>query len=81
MKIIEELKNDLVQAHADVLGAMASEDCEGSFNCGSPEYHRHFMLEGSNVVYVAVLDVEYNRHDKQYYYVEDSEFRVEVTDK
>ena len=27
--------------------------------------------------YVAILEVEYNRHDKTYYFVDGSDFRVE----
>ena len=27
-------------------------------------------------VYVAELTVEYNRHDKMYYYIEESEFSI-----
>jgi hypothetical protein len=50
----------------------ASGDCEGSYNCGAPQYHRHFMVDG--VEYIGTLTVEYNRHDKTYYYVEEASF-------
>lgn len=58
----------------DVLRGRASEDCEGSYNCGADYYEQEFMVDG--VVYVATLTVEYNRHDKTYYYVDGSEFSI-----
>lgn len=58
-----------------VLTGRASEDCEGSYNCGSPIYEQEFMIDG--VVYVATLEVEYNRRDKTYYYIDSSEFKIE----
>ena len=51
----------------DVLYGMARADCEGSYNCGSPEYTREFMV--GDVKYLAKLEVEYDRHDKTYYYI------------
>ena len=50
----------------------AYEACEGSYNRGLDSYSQDFIVNG--VVYTATLDVEYNRHDKKYYYVEDSTF-------
>jgi len=58
----------------DILGALAFQDCEGAHNCGSPEYTREFMVDGK--VYIAKLEVEYNRHDKMYYYVDGTEFSI-----
>lgn len=63
------------EALEEVLGGRASDDCEGSYNCGSPIYEQEFMIDG--VVYVATLEVEYNRHDKTYYYIDSSEFKIE----
>ena len=58
------IENDLmIQAHAD---------CEGSHNCGKPEYTRNFIIDGK--FYRATLAVDYNRHDKTYYYVDGSQF-------
>jgi hypothetical protein len=50
----------------------AHQDCEGSHNCGQDEYTQEFMVAG--VKYIGTLKVEYNRHDKTYYYVESSDF-------
>lgn len=59
----------------DVLRGRAAADCEGSYNCGNDEYRQGFFVDG--VEYVAIASVEYNRHDKTYYYVEEFDFRVE----
>lgn len=52
----------------------ANEDCEGRGNCGNPQYTQEFYV--NDQLYVGILDVEYNRHDKTYYYVEESTFTV-----
>ena len=59
----------------DILLEKASKDCEGSYNCGDESYEREFIVQGKH--YLAILDVEYNRHDKTYYYVDEYEFRIE----
>jgi len=59
----------------DVLRDRASADCEGSYNCGAEEYRQGFFVDG--VEHVAIASVEYNRHDKTYYYVEEFDFRIE----
>ncbi len=59
-KALKELKERLFN--------QAKEDCEGSYNCGAEQYNQEFIVDG--VHYMATLDVEYNRHDKTYYYVE-----------
>lgn len=58
----------------DILRDQASEDCEGSYNCGAPEYRRELMVDG--VKYVAILSVDYDRHDKTYYYIYGSSFEI-----
>jgi len=50
-------------------------DCAGSYKRGSDEYRQEFIVDG--VHYVGILTCEYNRHDKTYYYLDDSDFRVE----
>jgi hypothetical protein len=60
----------------DVLRDRASADCEGSYNCGADEYRQGFFVDG--VEYVAIASVEYNRHDKTYYYVEEFDFSIEA---
>jgi len=70
--------DDLEKAESvieDKLLGIASLDCEGSYNCGQPEYRQGFYV--GDVKYVGILTVEYNRHDKTYYYVEESDFTVE----
>lgn len=54
------------------LREMAAEDCEGSYNVGADTYKQVFIVDG--VYYLGVLRCEYNRHDKRYYYVEESRF-------
>lgn len=58
----------------DILRDQAAEDCEGSYNCGSPEYRRELMVDGEK--YVAILKVDYDRHDKTYYYIYGSTFEI-----
>ena len=59
----------------DKLGTQAFNDCEGAGECGLEQYRQLFMV--GDKTYVGILNVEYNRHDKTYYYIDDSEFRVE----
>lgn len=50
----------------------ASEACEGAGNCGLEEYTQQFICNG--IPYEAKMTFEYNRHDKTYYYIEESHF-------
>lgn len=50
----------------------AANDCEGSGNCGNEEYTHEFTVDGKR--YEAKLAVEYDRHDKRYYYICDSTY-------
>ncbi len=61
---------------AEVLHARAFEDCEGAYNCGVSEYTQLFMVRGE--VYEATFTPQYNRHDKMYYYIEESEFSINL---
>ena len=54
------------------LEGYAQEDCEGSHNCGKSKYTQRFTAGGK--LYDGTLEVEYNRHDKTYYYVDGAEF-------
>lgn len=58
----------------DRLRSKAHDDCEGSYNCGMDSYEQEFIVDGKH--YLATLDCEYNRHDKTYYYLEESSFSV-----
>jgi hypothetical protein len=55
-----------------MLESRAHQDCEGSHNCGRDEYTQEFMVAG--VKYIGTLKVEYNRHDKTYYYIDGTDF-------
>lgn len=48
----------------------AFSDCEGAGNVGADAYQQEFIVDG--VHYIGTLSVEYNRHDKTYYYIEES---------
>lgn len=56
----------------DRLRDQARADCEGSHCCGAAKYWQEFMVDG--VKYLGTLSVEYNRHDKTYYYIECANF-------
>lgn len=58
----------------DRLRDQAFNDCEGAGNCGADKYTQEFIVDGKH--YLATLSVEYNRHDKTYYYIDESEFTV-----
>lgn len=54
----------------------AREDCEGSHNVGEPTYTQRFTVSG--VLYEGTLTVEYNRHDKRFYYVDMYNFTAQA---
>ncbi len=59
----------------DELLERAAADCEGSHNVGHDEYRQGFYV--GDTQYVAILTVEYNRHDRRYYYIDGHAFRIE----
>lgn len=61
-----------------VLYERASDDCEGSYNCGDEEYTQEFIVDG--VKYIASLKCEYNRHDKTYYYIDGHKFSYKIAE-
>ena len=65
---------EAAEALEDALSDRAFQDCEGAGNCGANVYEQEFMV--GDVVYVATLECEYNRHDKTYYYLDGSEFSI-----
>ena len=84
-KSIAELKSDVCmhvyESHdaavfsiKGILLRQAKQDCEGSHSCGEDRYNQEYTLNGSDIVFVGTLKVGYNRHDKTYYYVDDSEY-------
>jgi len=62
----------------DELHERAFEDCQGAYNRGDDQYTQEFMVDG--VKYLAVYDVEYNRHDKTYYYIDGHKFSIKKVD-
>lgn len=58
----------------DELWSQASKDCEGSHNCGLDQYSQPFSVGDKQ--YIAVASVEYNRHDKTYYYVDSFSLKI-----
>jgi hypothetical protein len=56
----------------------AEEACEGAYNVGKPQYIQEFTVEGDSNRYRFVIDIEYNRHDKTYYYIDGEDYRVET---
>lgn len=60
----------------DKLTKQAHQDCQGAYNCGANRYTQEFIVDG--VRYLGTLKVEYNRHDKTYYYIEESTFTYEI---
>lgn len=56
------------------LEQQASNDCEGSHCYGADVYEQEFIVNGKH--YLGKLEVEYNRHDKTYYYVDETKFTV-----
>lgn len=56
----------------DRLRGQAHADCEGSYNCGADEYTQEFIVDGKH--YMGTLSVEYDRHDKTYYYIDRARF-------
>ena len=62
----------------DILRERAGEDCEGSYNCGDDWYEKEFIVDGFH--YVARLDCEHDRHDKTYYYLYSSKFKITKKD-
>jgi hypothetical protein len=58
-----------------ILRKKAVDDCEGAGNCCFDTYIQTFLIDGNK--YEAILHVEYGRHDKTYYFVEESKFSIE----
>jgi len=67
-----EVASDTIQGK---LEDRASNDCEGSYCRGNDEYVQLFYV--NDVLYSGTLEVEYNRHDKTYYYIDGTDFTVE----
>ena len=59
----------------ETLSAYAHAACEGSHRFGNSSYSREFMVGEDR--YVAKLEnIQYNRHYKTYYYIDDYDFNI-----
>ena len=58
----------------EVLEEVASDACEGSYKCGKKEYNQNYTLFDSPTAYTGTIKVQYNRHDKTCYYIEDVQY-------
>ena len=81
-EFINSIENNVFEsldaAEAEISNRLLSEayeDCEGSYNCGNEEYTQDFIVDGT--AYRGTLKCQYNRHDKTYYYVDESDFTIE----
>jgi hypothetical protein len=75
--VFESLPKAL-SAVEDKLLEQARQDCEGAYNCGADYYDQEFIVDG--VRYLGTLTVEYNRHDKTYYYIDGSSFNYKTVE-
>lgn len=73
--VFESLSKALSDVEDKLLG-QARQDCEGAYNCGADHYDQEFIVDG--VRYLGTLTVEYNRHDKTYYYIDGSNFTHKI---
>lgn len=53
---------------------IASEACEGSYCYGDEKYTQLYQIDGDTRIFEATVSFEYNRHDKQYYYVDGQDY-------
>ena len=53
---------------------IASEQCEGSYNCGNDQFQQRYQLTNNPNVFEATVKFEYNRHDKTYYYIDGTNY-------
>ena len=70
--------NDLDTAKGYIeskLYRLADEACEGSYCRGDDEYTRQFYVNDD--LYEGTLSVDYGRHDKTYYFIDETYFEVE----
>ena len=69
-----ETHQDAEDSIIEVLQDKAHNDCEGSNNRGNDVYEQGYQLIDSDAVYLGRIKVEYNRHDKTYYFVDEVEY-------
>ena len=77
--VYESLDDAEYSIHARLYAA-ADEACEGSYSWGKPEYKQQFTV--GDKAYEATVRFDYGRHDKTYYFIEESEYSyVELEQK
>ena len=69
---LEAAEDELTERLADA----AADACDAPGCFGDDKYVAEFTVDG--VAYIGTLEVEYNRHDKKYYYVEKTTFSYVV---
>ena len=69
---VYESLEDAEYSISEKLEAYASEACEGSYKRGNWKYFQEFSVLDKK--YLATMTFEYNRHDKQYYYIDGFEY-------
>lgn len=74
-----ETLEEAEEALEERLRKEAHQDCEGAGNCGAEEYEQEFIVDG--IHYQGKLSVEYDRHDKTYYYIDRARFTYEPVDR
>ena len=54
--------------------SIAHEQCQGAYNCGDPIFKQQFQIDGNPNMFEASVEFEYNRHDKTYYYIDETNY-------
>lgn len=53
---------------------IASEQCEGSHNYGEEMFKQQYQIAGNSNTFEASVQFEYSRHDKTYYYIDETNY-------
>ena len=68
--IFDSLK-DAEYTLTERFNGIADSEC-GSYSWGESEYLQEFMVDGE--LYEAKVEFEYNRHDKRWYYIDETKY-------
>lgn len=79
--IDESIENNQYSTHEDArstitnqIYAIAEAQCEGMRNCGNPDFTRLYKVTGVDGTFQATVAFQYNRHDKTYYYIDETHY-------
>ncbi len=79
------LENNQYKDHDDAEGAIderfrsvAFEACQGAYNYGDDQYTQRYQVADDPAIYEATVKIEYNRHDKMYYYIDGVDYSYKV---